>query len=98
MQWLSSAFNRSVDRLGLNDGVEDRRMKVVFHSLRHSCASQLAMAGANIQTIAAVLGHKSIAMAERYSHLSDQHLKTAVTGLDAVWENKTADVIQMPVR
>lgn len=41
-----------------------------FHSLRHSHASALAKAGVPLLTIAASLGHKSLAMTQRYSHLS----------------------------
>jgi len=47
------SFMAAVNRLNLNDGVEDRRMKVVFHTRRHSCASQLAMSGADLPTIQA---------------------------------------------
>jgi len=44
-----------------------------FHDLRHSCASLLAMNGASLLEIAEVLGHKSIAMTQRYSHLCIGH-------------------------
>ena len=44
-----------------------------FHDLRHSCGSYLAMSGASLLDIATVLGHKSITMAARYAHLSQQH-------------------------
>ncbi len=50
-------------------GVEDFR----FHDLRHTAASYLAMSGATTPEIAAVLGHKTLAMVKRYAHLSDQH-------------------------
>ena len=41
-----------------------------FHDLRHTAASYLAMSGATTLEIAAVLGHKTLAMVKRYSHLS----------------------------
>lgn len=44
-----------------------------FHDLRHSAASYLAMSGATLAEIAAILGHKTLAMVKRYSHLSDTH-------------------------
>ena len=44
-----------------------------FHDLRHSCASYLAMNGATAVEIADVLGHKTLVMVQRYSHLADQH-------------------------
>lgn len=55
-------------------GIKDFR----FHDLRHSAASYLAMSGASLPEIAAVLGHKSYAMVKRYAHLSDQHTASVV--------------------
>jgi len=44
-----------------------------FHDLRHTAASYLAMNGATPSEIAAILGHKTLAMVQRYAHLSDSH-------------------------
>ena len=44
-----------------------------FHDLRHTCASLLAMNGASLLEIADVLGHKSLSMTQRYSHLCNKH-------------------------
>jgi len=44
-----------------------------FHDLRDSCASYLAMSGASPLEIGDVLGHKTLAMVRRYSHLSTEH-------------------------
>jgi integrase len=44
-----------------------------FHDLRHSTASYLAMNGASLLEIADILGHKTLQMVKRYSHLSDDH-------------------------
>lgn len=79
---ISNAFNRIVDRLGLNDGVEDPRQRVVFHTCRHTFASWLAMQGTPLYTIAKLMGHKSISMSERYAHLSPDHKKQAVVNLE----------------
>ncbi len=49
-----------------------------FHDLRHSCASYLAMNGATELEIADVLGHKTLQMVKRYSHLSTDHKQTLV--------------------
>lgn len=49
-----------------------------FHDLRHTAASRLAANGASLLTIAAVLGHKSISMTQRYAHLCNEHLGKAV--------------------
>ncbi len=50
-----------------------------FHDLRHTCASYLAMSGVNTRTIAEILGHQTIAMAMRYSHLNTGHLEEALS-------------------
>ena len=44
-----------------------------FHDLRHSCASFLAANGATLLEIADVLGHKTLQMVQRYSHLTQHH-------------------------
>ncbi|PIZ31206.1 MAG: integrase [Alphaproteobacteria bacterium CG_4_10_14_0_8_um_filter_53_9] len=49
-----------------------------FHDLRHSAASYLAMNGATLVEIAAVLGHKTLQMVKRYAHLSDSHISGVV--------------------
>lgn len=54
-----------------------------FHDLRHSAASYLAMNGATLAEIAAVLGHKTLAMVKRYAHLSDQHTAAVVQRMNA---------------
>ena len=50
---------------------------VTWHELRHTFASRLAMSGANLSTIAALLRHSTTALVKRYAHLSSSHLKTA---------------------
>lgn len=47
-----------------------------FHDLRHTTASYLAMQGKSLGEIADVLGHKTLQMVKRYSHLSDEHKKS----------------------
>jgi integrase len=49
-----------------------------FHDLRHSCASYLAMNGASMAEIAAVLGHRTLEMVKRYSHISEQNTLSVV--------------------
>lgn len=50
-----------------------------FHDLRHSAASYLAMTGATAPEIAAVLGHKTLQMVQRYAHLGEQHTASVVS-------------------
>jgi integrase len=49
-----------------------------FHDLRHSAASFLLMTGASLADVAAILGHKTLAMVKRYGHLSESHLSSVV--------------------
>ena len=58
--------------------IEDFR----FHDLRHSAASYLAMSGATLAEIAEVLGHKTLAMVKRYSHLTEQHTSKVVARMN----------------
>lgn len=52
-----------------------------WHCLRHTFASRLVMAGVDIRTVQELLGHRSILMTVRYSHLSAQHTLAAVERL-----------------
>lgn len=49
-----------------------------FHDCRHSCASYLLMNGASLAEIAEILGHKTLSMVKRYSHLSEAHASKVV--------------------
>ena len=50
-------------------GINDFR----FHDLRHTTASNLAMNGAGLRDIAEILGHKTLQMVQRYSHLTKKY-------------------------
>lgn len=49
-----------------------------FHDLRHTFATRLGDAGCNVTTIARLLGHSNIQMSMRYTHASDDSLRSAV--------------------
>jgi integrase len=50
-------------------GIQNMR----FHDLRHTTASYLAQQGASLLEIADTLGHRTMAMVKRYSHLAQSH-------------------------
>jgi integrase len=52
-----------------------------FHDLRHTFASRLAMEGVDLVTIRELMGHKSMVMTLRYSHLSPGHRQAAIERL-----------------
>ncbi len=87
---ISDSFERAVAKCGLNNGVTDRRDRVVFHTLRHSFASWLVQAGVDLFTVKEMLGHSTLAMTERYSHLAPDAMRHAVNVLNGMAQAKEA--------
>lgn len=54
-----------------------------FHDLRHHFASRLVMSGTSLLAVKTLLGHSTVQMSERYSHLASEHLSDAVERLVA---------------
>jgi integrase len=77
-----TAFEQAVKRAGLMD--------FTFHDLRHTFASRLVMTGVDLPTVKELLGHKSIAMTLRYTHLSTDHKQRAVRALEQFGEKVPA--------
>lgn len=99
IQMISKTFPIVVEELGLNDGITDARQRICFHSLRHSYASTHAQRGESIFTIAALMGHSTIKMSERYSHHDPEKLKKTAERLEEDLNGNTgADVIAIESR
>ena len=90
---ISQTFKRVADQL-FNEGVNDRRQQVTFHTLRHTCASWMVMQGISLYLVQKVLGHSTIQVTERYSHLAPDQLKLAANAIDkVVMQQKEKNII-----
>ena len=82
---LHTAWETAVRRADLTD--------FTFHDLRHTFASYLAMQGASLREIADALGHKTLAMVMRYSHLTEAHTRSVVERMNrAVSGSQTSPI------
>lgn len=71
---LDKLFNQGLD-------INDRKNRVVIHTLRHSFASNLAIQGTPIYTIQKLLNHKDINMTLRYAKLAPDSGKDMVQSI-----------------
>lgn len=96
MRAPSDAYEDCVRALGLNNTgavdnqgnpveITDRRQRVVFHTLRHTYASWLAMSGQGQAMIADLLGHSTLEMSRRYTHLMPDARKATAQIIDSVF-------------
>jgi site-specific recombinase XerD len=60
-----------------------------WHDLRHTFASRLVMRGADLRSVQELMGHKTITMTLRYSHLSTAHRLAVVRLLDEAGADQT---------
>ena len=78
---IKRGFHSAMRKAGIKD--------FVFHDLRHTFASHLIMAGVDITTVSKLLGHRSLTMTLRYSHLAPAHLAEAVNKLKNYYNSTT---------
>ena len=59
-------------------GIENFR----WHDLRHSAASYMVQNGVSLRIVGEILGHRDLSVTQRYAHLSPEHLRESIRGID----------------
>ena len=77
---FNKAWWRSLEIAGIQD--------FHFHDLRHTFCSNLILSGAGLKDVKEMIGHKDIAMTDRYSHLTDEHKNNRQNLLAEHYESK----------
>lgn len=74
VQFLQNGFESACKRAEISN--------FRVHDMRHTCASWLVSAGVPAFEVKELLGHSSIEMTERYSHLAPENLRSVANTLD----------------
>jgi integrase len=73
---IHKAFDSAVKRAGLDNLPGSGKLRI--HDLRHCCGSALVMGGVDLETIRKLLGHRDISTTQRYLHVVDEHMQSAI--------------------
>jgi integrase len=88
---LSAQFKRLVKAAGIDPGevqsAHNKFSRKSYHSLRHSFTSHLANLGVSADVRMKLVGHKTLDVHQRYTHVELQSLRAAVAVLPPLPEN-----------
>ncbi len=81
---------------------DDRRYKIVFHTLRHTCVSLLTERGADTTAVKNYVAHASEEMTKHYTHLSEEYARrtaqilNGLCGVISVYGNNLETMAKKP--
>jgi integrase len=79
---VSKTFDEAVASIGLNKGIDDERLRCVFHTLRHTHASRLLESGADIFQVSKMIGHSNVQTTMRYAHIRSDRMRNAIKEME----------------
>ena len=83
--YYGDVFYQALEQIGVSEA-ERKDRNIVFHSLRHFCATILAQR-TDIKTVQAVLGHRTEKMSEHYAdHDNQEKFDNMRNIMSAAWE------------
>lgn len=85
---ISTEFGRVINAMGFNKSVVESKHKFVFHTLRHTFCSWLAMKGVPLLTIGELVGHTTLEMTHRYAKLSPDTKRSAIETISNILTDK----------
>jgi integrase len=89
LEWVQHGFRKALARAGISD--------LHFHDLRHTFASFWMTRGGELYALKDILGHKTIAMTQRYAHLSPAYKRAMVDRMEQIWAKPTSRPAEMPI-
>lgn len=87
VQDMKKSFSTARREVGLSDFRQ--------HDQRHTLASWMVMSGTELIKVRDILGHSTVKMTERYSHLHPAALREAVNGLEPAQNGHAGEVIAL---
>jgi integrase len=96
--WVFPSDRKPGRPIGKLQGPQDKvcresEVSCVIYDLRHTFATRMIESGADVMTVARILGHSNLRTIQRYVHLSDSHVKEAMDRFEAAQTRKKLRVV-----